>query len=184
MNMETGCLNNCIETHSGIAFDLIEPSGPVLIEDIAHALAHLCRFGGHTDRHYSVAEHSIHVHALIVMDYGYGPLSLAGLLHDAEEAYLGDMVLPLKIHNPTFSAIGDRLQAYIRQAFNISWDDEIARIVKHYDKIALRSEAKELMPSRGSDWQWGDTPFVEVEIVGYSPKLAKQLFLETYHRYQ
>lgn len=181
-----GCLNNCIETYSGILFDLIEPAGEVRLEDIAHGLANICRFGGQCAGHYSVAEHSVLVHNLISRVHGFGDASLAGLFHDAEEAYLGDMVRPLKQHHPFYAETGHRLQAYIRNALGIPWHEEIARIVKRYDNVALRIEAAHLMPSKGIGWEWGDVPEQEEpdEIYCYSPKLAKNVFLETYKIYQ
>lgn len=68
----------------------------VCLPDIAHALAQICRFGGHCKRHYSVAEHSLFV-ADILRSRGISPAGqLAGLLHDAHEAYSGDMPTPIK----------------------------------------------------------------------------------------
>jgi hypothetical protein len=66
------------------------------IRDIAHSLAMICRFNGHTQFHYSVAQHSVYVAARLAELYGDRKLALAGLLHDASEAYLGDVVRPLK----------------------------------------------------------------------------------------
>lgn len=68
--------------------------------DIAHSLAHQCRFVGHVRTHYSVAEHSVRASKLIK---GLGPrlMRLAALLHDAHESYLGDLSAPLKATMPT-----------------------------------------------------------------------------------
>ncbi len=77
-------------TSSGRKVDLLQPRAKdVQIEDIAHALSHICRWGGHTNRFYSVAEHCIMV-SHMCSDPRWG------LLHDAPEAYLGDVVTPLK----------------------------------------------------------------------------------------
>lgn len=179
----TGCLNNCIETQSGVIFDIITPAGPVRIEDIAHGLAHVCRFGGQCSRHYSVAEHSVLVHDLIAAEYGRGADALAGLLHDAEEAYLGDMVRPLKQHHPDFIELGHRLQAFIRSELGVEWSDERASLIKVFDNIALRIEAEQLMPSRGRDWNWRETPLSDRSIHCYPPETAKAVFLQTYESY-
>ena len=80
----------------------------VAIEDIAHGLAFQCRFNGQTCDFYSVAQHS-----LIVADLVPESHRLAALLHDAAEAYLGDMVKPLKVLMPEFSGIEDKVTALI-----------------------------------------------------------------------
>ena len=88
-------------TASGRAFDPKCLAAGVMIEavclpDIVHALTQICRFGGHCKRHYSVAEHSLFV-ADILRSWGIpAPGQLAGLLHDAHEAYCGDMPTPIK----------------------------------------------------------------------------------------
>lgn len=80
-------------THSGRKMDLAAPaSHAVHTSDISHALGNLCRFGGHTRSFYSVAQHSVLVATLLPDE-----LKLAGLLHDAAEAYLGDVIQPLKL---------------------------------------------------------------------------------------
>ena len=84
-----------IRTYSG---KLVDPfnlfESDVLIEDIAHSLSQLCRFTGHTRRFYSVGEHCLLVAGLLKE---YTPrIILAGLVHDAGEAYFGDMAGPMK----------------------------------------------------------------------------------------
>ena len=67
-----------IGTFSGLRFWPLDPNPEkILIDDIAHALAHQCRFGGHASRFYSVAEHSVHVSRLCLPEH-----ALWGLLHD------------------------------------------------------------------------------------------------------
>lgn len=84
-----------ILTNSGLWFDFVNPTvEQVCVHDIAHSLARTCRFGGHTFGHYSIAQHSMVVADLLV---DQGPMTqLHGLLHDAHEAYIGDIVTPLK----------------------------------------------------------------------------------------
>lgn len=68
----------------------------VCIEDIAHSLSLQCRFNGHCKRFYSVAEHCINVAEYLQERFNTGSLSLCGLLHDAAETYIGDVVRPIK----------------------------------------------------------------------------------------
>lgn len=81
-----------ILTNSAKPMSLVRPRADLVTpEDIAHSLAYICRFNGHCKHHYSVAQHSLLV-ASIVPDED----QLPALLHDAAEAYVGDMVRPLK----------------------------------------------------------------------------------------
>lgn len=102
--------------------------------DIAHALSNICRFGGHTIEHYSVAEHSILVAALAPEDF-----KLEALLHDAAEAYVGDVIKPLKnLLGNTYSDIEDRFMTAISKKFNLN-PIKLAAI-KQYDLLALDLE--------------------------------------------
>ena len=90
-----------ISTRSGRRLYLQNPNaGQIHIDDIAHGLAHQCRFNGQTNKFYSVAQHSVMVASILPPE-----LRLAGLLHDAAEAYLGDSVQPLKELLPDFALI-------------------------------------------------------------------------------
>lgn len=85
-----------ISTQSVEQFDFTNPKiEDIHILDIAHALSNICRFGGHSSSFYSVAEHSI-ILAEILERQGADKMTvLAALLHDATEAYLGDMPRPI-----------------------------------------------------------------------------------------
>ncbi len=86
-----------IETTSGRLIDLMAPDAAAIDpHDIAHALAMTCRYGGQIKRFYSVAEHVLLVRDLMAHQGATGDLLRAALLHDAAEAYLGDVVAPLK----------------------------------------------------------------------------------------
>ncbi len=88
-----------IKTYTGRVDPLNPDIDTINIEDIAHALARQCRYNGHCDGFLSVARHSLWV-AVRLDDQGYSTeVQLTGLLHDAAEAYLGDLVRPLK-HTP------------------------------------------------------------------------------------
>ncbi len=94
----------------------------VLIMDIAHSLARQCRYQGHTGGFLSVARHSIEVSQYLV-DHGRPDLALHGLLHDASEAYLGDVPRPMK-HQREFDGYRkaeERADQAIAQVFGLAW---------------------------------------------------------------
>lgn len=84
-------------TASGHMFDLANPRWyPAILEDIAIALSNTARFGGHTDVIHTVAQHSVTVHDLLEERGHSDTVCLAGLLHDAHEAFYCDLPTPLK----------------------------------------------------------------------------------------
>src|SRR5687768_463704 len=90
--------------------------------DIARALANQCRFGGHSRVFYSVAQHSVIVADLVEQRGGDAEDAFAALMHDATEAYLGDMPHPLKHRSPlgaAFREAEDHLERALRERFRI-----------------------------------------------------------------
>lgn len=100
-----------IRTYLWQAFNPLAPDPEcILIEDIARSLSNLCRYNGHVREFYSVAEHSYWV-SLDVPPAD----ALWGLLHDASEAYLGDLMSPLKYHTPLGTQYRE-IEALVMQA--------------------------------------------------------------------
>ena len=138
-------------TASGVEFSPFDPRpADIRIADIAHALAVIPRFGGHTFDPYSVAQHSIRV-CMVIRDGGW-PIEVQrmALLHDASEAYLGDMPGPLK-RAPELAGYltaESRLQTVIYRRYGIDADHERAygRAVKDADALMLAVEQRDLMP--------------------------------------
>ena len=165
-----------VSTYLGTRF---YPAAPriedVHIEDIAHGLAFQCRFNGQTRSFYSVAQHSLFVAALVPTR-----LKLAALLHDAAEAYLGDMVKPLKALFPEFSRLEESVIALIGERFGVAGFE--APAIKRADLIALATEKRDLMPHSCEPWAAlaGVTP-VPARIVPIGPQEAKAAFLERFH---
>jgi 5'-deoxynucleotidase YfbR-like HD superfamily hydrolase len=118
-----------MRTVSGRYLDVLDPN-PELIElgDIAHALARVCRFGGMTKTVYTVGEHSIHVADQLWRTHGDLRLAAAGLMHDAAEAYLGDVIAPLKRCLDDYEAIEARWARAIGDRFKLDLDDLDPRI--------------------------------------------------------
>lgn len=145
-----------ILTRSGRKFDLANPTATMVDPaDIAHSLSMQCRFNGHTSAFYSVAQHCLLVADLVPAEH-----QLAALLHDATEAYVGDMVRPLKqgMHNwakhhglaCAYEATEERVWHAICDRFNV--DPIMPKSVKHADLVALATEKRDLMPQHPEPW--------------------------------
>lgn len=140
------------QTYTGKRFDPLDPD-PAMIDlaDIAHALSNVCRFGGHSQHFYSVAQHSVFVADYLFEIYDDRKIALAGLLHDASEAYLGDIPRPLK-YRPEFAAYREAeatLEAMIFERFGLKGPYPE---VKKADNAILADEAKWLMGNPGAEW--------------------------------
>lgn len=134
-----------IETYSGVKFHFLDPQpDEICIADIAHSLAHQCRFSGHTRVFYSVAQHSIEVAK------NSGELLLTGLLHDASEAYIHDIPSPVKPYLKSYKKMEDKIMRAIAKKFGLVYP--LPQIVKDADAMCLKAEAKGLMMSGGTDW--------------------------------
>lgn len=163
-----------MQTISGGQFWPIDPRpGDVRIEDIAHALSMMCRFGGHCARFYSVAEHSVLVsRAVPPAD------ALWGLLHDAAEAYVADIVRPAKRFIRGYSEVEDRIMAAICEAFGLPLD--MPPEVKRADNAVLADEAAQIMGPAPATWTLPEPPSGAV-IVGLSPAEARAAFLARFN---
>lgn len=110
----------------------LQPSRlPVRIRDIARGLATRYRYASMTREMYSVAEHSVIVSCYVKPEY-----ARQALLHDASEAYLGDMILPLKSAPEMrwFKELEDNLQAHIDATFGIEPTSVSNAAVKEIDQ--------------------------------------------------
>ncbi len=115
---------------------------------IAHGLSKICRYGSllPLDVHYSVARHSLNL-VYYARNNGYTTEVLrALLLHDASEAYLGDVPSPLKIMLPDYQQLEAKLTTAIERKYKIS--SEAEHIVKELDTRIVLDEAKEFFPSQ------------------------------------
>jgi len=132
-------MKNEIQTWSGGVFDFNNPEDHLFsIYDIAHALSNICRFTGHSTSFYSVAQHSVLVSMIVPPS-----VALAGLLHDAAEAYMGDVAAPLKALLPEYKAIETRVERALLVHFGLN--PVLDPIVKYADQRALVTEARDLM---------------------------------------
>lgn len=142
-----------VHTFSGIAFDLNDPQpAMVRLEDIVHSLSLMNRFNGAALFPYSVAQHSMYVASLLPDE-----LRLEGLLHDAAEAYIGDMVSPLKQLMPEYKLVEARINALVAQVFGLAYPEPHS--VKQADLAVLAAEREQvLQPSYGPWFKDFPTP--------------------------
>ncbi|KRE02580.1 hypothetical protein ASE61_14975 [Bosea sp. Root670] len=139
-------LGDWIQTFSGRQFWPLDPRPEeIAIEDIAHALAHDCRFGGHCRRFYSVAEHSVLLARAVAPD-----LRLAALMHDSPEGYLRDLVRPVKRTMPSYRAAETAIWLAICARFGLPID--LPAEVHEADNRILVDERQQNMAPPPAPW--------------------------------
>ena len=170
-----------LQTVSGRRVNPFDPDPSQLDpDDIARALGNVCRFGGHAKAFYSVAQHSVIVSQLVEQRGGDAHDAFAALMHDATEAYLGDMPHPLKHRSAlgaAFKAAEEHLERAISERFRIKPDvPEIKRV----DRALLATERRAFS---AEDWHWPELEGVEpldLELTAWSPDDAARAFAERY----
>lgn len=146
-----------ITTYTGRKFRLMNPDPDMVdLRDISRGLSRACRFAGQIDQHYSVAEHSINVAYLVSKD----PLNRMSdwklaLLHDAAEAYIGDLTTPFKWFLESFGVPMDEIEGGILEAvftrFGVEIDQPSWEAVMQADRAMLAYEARRMVPN-WRDW--------------------------------
>lgn len=167
-------------TYTGGAFSYTDPLvADVNIEDIAWALSNICRWGGHTSRFYSVAQHSILCARKMTPQW-----ALYGLLHDAAEAYIGDISYPLKEHlGENIRALEAQIESVIAVKFDLTWTPEIEKEVKIVDDRMLATEAIQLTRWDTSGSKRRATPYAE-ELPWWDRDYVHNRFLTAFALYQ
>lgn len=170
---------NCapwIETHTGKQFWFLNPSPEMFdIEDIAHALSMVCRYAGHVTRFYSVAAHC----CVIADHFSHDPrLHLTALMHDAAEAYIGDMPRPLKRQLPQFRKVEVRIEQALAETFGLIYP--WPKVIKDADLRITLDERRALKPYSTRMWAENSLMPLGVTIPDWSPERAKWSFLNRY----
>lgn len=194
--MET--IANWFQTYSGKLVSVTDPKPEdVDVVDVAHALSMTCRFGGHCRDFYSVAEHSVHVCEIGTalrshLDVTYPSTientrhSLVLLLHDAAEAYVGDLITPLKRNLLDAKALETKWLKAIEQKFNLGTAlSDPEESIKQADLCALSIEILSLYDRADPIW-WSKfkPPTIldldQVSIDCWSPVEARRRFLRLF----
>lgn len=169
-----------VQTVSGRYIDVLAPwAGDIQLGDIAHHLANLCRFSGAVREFYSVAQHSVMVASILPP-----ALRLAGLLHDASEAYLGDVISPIKRHIPSYQYMEELVMAAVEQRFTLDLTTQDRAVIKRADLVLLATERRDLMPADKTEWPIlaGVAPLQE-RIRPLPPAEAVAAFMAAYEQY-
>lgn len=163
-------------TFTGIRFWPIDPRPEeVVIEDIAHGLSLMNRYNGQTPRPYSVAQHSV-----LVSEECNPEDAFWGLMHDASEAYIADIVAPAKSFMPEYQKIERRLMDVICRKF---WmNPEQPASVSVADKRVLATEIRDIfLDNRERFWKVPALP-VDKKIKILSWQQAEQKFLARFRK--
>lgn len=173
MNREIPDHNNWVQTRSGFAFDLRDPQPDMVrIDDIAWALAGINRFAAQSE-YYSVAQHSVHVSRIVPPEHAF-----VGLMHDAAEAYVGDVSQPLKrMLGHAFTEVEDRVWRAICARFNMN--PVLPEVVKKADYLACMTERRDLFASH-LPWPGEIEPLKEEIVPSDDPCRSRLDFLSQF----
>jgi len=172
-------MSSHILTYTGKYIDLEDPEIEKLdLRDIAHALSNIARFTGHTDKFYSVAQHSVLASRAGRVHGDKAALSL--LFHDAHEAYLGDVSHPLKrLIIQDYSKLARKFDELLAIKFEYVF---MPNKVSEIDRRLCLSEAKQLMRADldSGFWPAGKSyPFLR--IIPWAPEIAERQFIQAYY---
>jgi 5'-deoxynucleotidase YfbR-like HD superfamily hydrolase len=173
-----------IQTVSGRRINPFAPDlAAIDIGDIAHALANQCRFGGHCLRFYSVAQHSCVVSDITASRGADAVEALWALLHDAAEAYLGDVPHPVK-HNSELGRVYRDAERGVQQAIlrRFGLPPTAPPMIREVDRAVLVTERQVLMADA---WDWPELDGIsaaDVTIEPWPPQRAAREFLERYDK--
>lgn len=156
-----------IQTYTG-SFTFDDDSiSCIHLNDIARSLSHICRFTGHCESFYSVAQHSVHCSEIVPPEF-----ALEALMHDAAEAYIGDISRPLKELFKRETGCLVRVEANIMRRIARKFDLDMDRAhvaVKRADNVMLATEKRDLfsteLPWKGmlSPLPWHIEPWTSDE---------------------
>lgn len=169
-----------MQTYTGRKFTPLNPSpADIDIVDIAHALSMTCRFGGHCKQFYSVAQHSV-----LMAEKAAPQDKLRALLHDAAEAYIGDLIRPIKLHNDTFCQVEEIVELAIADALAMPFPITNAA-VKDLDNRILADERDQVMSFTPCSFDdgWPNLPPLGVVIEEWPPHVAREKFLNAFQEY-
>jgi hypothetical protein len=142
------------------------------ITDIAHSLSMQCRFNGHSQKFYSVGEHSVLICWAAKKEH-----KLAALMHDSAEAYLCDIPRPLKPSLTGYAEIEHRAEQAIASKFGFEFP--LPPEIKELDSRLVVDERQQLMSTPPIAWG-GPVDPLGVTLHCWSPEIAEKWFLNMF----
>jgi len=140
-------MESAMTTVSGVQFTPFDPTASdIRLQDIAHGLANLCRASGQAQFFYSVGLHSIYVSQDLAARGESRRRQLIGLLHDAQEAYISDLISPVKAHLEGYQDLEARVEGVIWEAFDLDPTATDLAVVKESDRRLCRHELGVVLP--------------------------------------
>jgi hypothetical protein len=165
---------NYMEVFTGKIFWPLDPRvDEINVIDIAHSLSNQCRFAGHVDDFYSVAQHSVLVSMLLPEE-----LWMTGLMHDASEAYLVDVPRPIKPFLKGYDEIEKNIMTCVAIKFRLKWP--MPKEVKTADNTALAIEKRCFKKRSTQVWDCEYLDNKQIILDTMSPKEAEQYFLNRF----
>lgn len=168
---------NRISLVSGGFYDFGRPEiSEFTINDIARNLSNLCRYTGSLEKFYSVAQHSFLV-SMQLEKIGLVHLAMEGLMHDASEAFLGDVASPLKQMLPDYKKIEYKVEKAIFDKYELPFPMD--KQTKNADTAVFVAERAQLQPRCPQDF--GDVTPADFKIVPWASGKAEKVFLERFY---
>lgn len=179
-----------VATYWGVEFFPLAPrQEDVFVEDVAHSASQICRYGGHSMAHYSVAQHSVlvseYAEALSSTHWGVegetDPLVAArwGLIHDAGECYTADICAPIKPYLSLLNLIEDRCLAAVAARCGLEWP--MPEVIHYADTAVFRAEVRSGIMRNCPWWKFPDDCPDSGDVVQFmSPPEAKELWLDRF----
>lgn len=170
-----------IQTFTDKLIDVLDLDIELLdIRDIAHSLSLQCRFNGHCGTFYSVAQHSVYVAEQLPPEF-----QLAGLMHDATEAYLCDIPSPFKPFLTNYKQLEMNAAKKIEAKWFHGKDILENPAVKDADVRMLATEFRDLRAHNSPVEHWtalrGVHAYPHLVIKPCSAKKAEKKFLELFY---
>lgn len=174
------------QTVSGTLFFILDPKPEdVSIYDIAHNLSMQCRYNGALPQFYSVAQHCVYVAEYMEARGIRNRRCLKALLHDSHEAYIGDIVTPLKVVLPDYQQIEQKIDNAIFDKFDVPRGFD--KMIKEADKAVFATEVRDLRGEHGYIPYPAAPkimePIPDIKIEPVDSKTAMNQFLQKYVQY-